>query len=184
MAHTRVHELAKELGIESREVLEQLKAMGEFVTSASSVVPLRAEMALRQARAQQRVGGQTPKSAAVPPQPEAPRKRSNSWDQAGIPEEGRAVWFRYGLGENDAGLAMLLLEKGLLPEDLHLNIRGRRAVHRLRGGEARAVVAQEMREARSQVPAKPRDLPSTAVHRFPAPGSPKASKTGNRGTTT
>ncbi|MDQ3616891.1 MAG: translation initiation factor IF-2 [Actinomycetota bacterium] len=38
MAKVRVHELAKELGVESKEVLSKLKDMGEFVKSASSTV--------------------------------------------------------------------------------------------------------------------------------------------------
>ena len=38
MAKVRVHELAKELGVESKVVLTKLKDMGEFVKSASSTV--------------------------------------------------------------------------------------------------------------------------------------------------
>ena len=38
MAKVRVHELAKELGVESKVVLTKLKEMGEFVKSASSTV--------------------------------------------------------------------------------------------------------------------------------------------------
>ncbi|MCT1866199.1 translation initiation factor IF-2 [Dermabacter sp. p3-SID358] len=38
MAKLRVHELAKELGMPSKEVLAKLKDMGEFVTSASSTI--------------------------------------------------------------------------------------------------------------------------------------------------
>ena len=34
----RVHELAKELGVESKVVLAKLKEMGEFVKSASSTI--------------------------------------------------------------------------------------------------------------------------------------------------
>ncbi|NDZ93413.1 translation initiation factor IF-2, partial [Streptomyces sp. SID11726] len=34
----RVHELAKELGVTSKQVLERLKEQGEFVKSASSTV--------------------------------------------------------------------------------------------------------------------------------------------------
>ncbi|MGH3978576.1 MAG: translation initiation factor IF-2 N-terminal domain-containing protein, partial [Pseudonocardiaceae bacterium] len=34
----RVHELAKELGVTSKEVLSKLKDLGEFVKSASSTV--------------------------------------------------------------------------------------------------------------------------------------------------
>ena len=38
MAKVRVHELAKEYGVESRVILAKLKEMGEFVKSASSTV--------------------------------------------------------------------------------------------------------------------------------------------------
>ncbi|MDQ3103805.1 MAG: translation initiation factor IF-2 N-terminal domain-containing protein, partial [Actinomycetota bacterium] len=38
MPKVRVHELAKELGVPSKTVLETLKDMGEFVKSASSTV--------------------------------------------------------------------------------------------------------------------------------------------------
>jgi translation initiation factor IF-2 len=44
VAKTRVHELAKELGVESKVVLEKLKEMGEFVKSASSTIELPVEM--------------------------------------------------------------------------------------------------------------------------------------------
>ncbi|MFV1361983.1 translation initiation factor IF-2 N-terminal domain-containing protein, partial [Mycolicibacterium elephantis] len=38
MAKARVHELAKELGVTSKEVLARLSEQGEFVKSASSTV--------------------------------------------------------------------------------------------------------------------------------------------------
>ncbi|HRL81620.1 MAG TPA: translation initiation factor IF-2 N-terminal domain-containing protein, partial [Propioniciclava sp.] len=38
MAKVRVYELAKEFGLESKEVLTVLKDMGEFVRSASSTI--------------------------------------------------------------------------------------------------------------------------------------------------
>ncbi|MTH92145.1 MAG: hypothetical protein F2937_03885, partial [Actinobacteria bacterium] len=38
MSKVRVHELAKQLGMESKEVLAKLQDMGEFVKSASSTV--------------------------------------------------------------------------------------------------------------------------------------------------
>ena len=44
MAKTRVHELAKEFGVESKFVLEKFKEMGEFVKSASSTVEPPVEM--------------------------------------------------------------------------------------------------------------------------------------------
>ena len=38
MAKVRVYELAKELGLESKELLSKLQEVGEFVRSASSTV--------------------------------------------------------------------------------------------------------------------------------------------------
>jgi len=38
VAKVRVHELAKQLGMESKEVLAKLQELGEFVRSASSTV--------------------------------------------------------------------------------------------------------------------------------------------------
>ena len=38
MAKVRVYELAKEFGVESKAVMDQLKEMGEFVRSASSTI--------------------------------------------------------------------------------------------------------------------------------------------------
>ena len=38
MAKVRVYELAKELGLESKELLKTLNDMGEFVRSASSTI--------------------------------------------------------------------------------------------------------------------------------------------------
>ena len=38
MAKVRVYELARELGVESKDVVAKLKDMGEFVRSASSTV--------------------------------------------------------------------------------------------------------------------------------------------------
>src|SRR3954454_12943307 len=44
VAKTRVHELAKLYNVESKEVLEKLKEMGEFVKSPSSTIELPVEM--------------------------------------------------------------------------------------------------------------------------------------------
>src|SRR3979409_2284425 len=64
----RVHELAKELGVESKTVLAKLKEMGEFVKSASSTIE--APVA-RRLRATMEAGG-TP-GAAAPRPPAHPR---------------------------------------------------------------------------------------------------------------
>ncbi len=66
MAKTRVHELAKEFGVESKFVLEKLKEMGEFVKSASSTVEPPVEM-----RFKKQYGDQLKASAATAPAAEA-----------------------------------------------------------------------------------------------------------------
>jgi len=48
VAKVRVHELAKELGVTSKVVLETLKDMGEFVKSASSTVEAPVERRLKE----------------------------------------------------------------------------------------------------------------------------------------
>ncbi|MCW2611702.1 MAG: putative translation initiation factor, partial [Cryptosporangiaceae bacterium] len=45
----RVHELAKELGVESKVVMAKLKELGEFVKSASSTVETPVARRLREA---------------------------------------------------------------------------------------------------------------------------------------
>ncbi|MCM0622882.1 translation initiation factor IF-2 N-terminal domain-containing protein, partial [Nocardioides bruguierae] len=72
MAKTRVHELAKEFGVESKFVLEKFKEMGEFVKSASSTVELPAEMRFRKEIGPTlKGGGSAPASSA--PAPAAPK---------------------------------------------------------------------------------------------------------------
>src|SRR4051812_10667534 len=76
----RVHELAKELGVESKTVLAKLQELGEYVKSASSTVE--APVA-RRLRASFESGGSAPAPSAAPaptssapsaaPVPSAPR---------------------------------------------------------------------------------------------------------------
>ncbi|MPZ85101.1 MAG: hypothetical protein GEV28_33830, partial [Actinophytocola sp.] len=68
----RVHELAKELGVTSKEVLAKLKEQGEFVKSASSTVEAPVARRLRDAYPTSggSKGGPRPRPAARP-QPEA-----------------------------------------------------------------------------------------------------------------
>ncbi|MBO4210467.1 translation initiation factor IF-2 N-terminal domain-containing protein, partial [Micromonospora echinofusca] len=69
----RVHELAKELGVESKTVLAKLKEMGEFVKSASSTVEAPVARRLRGAFVAS-AGQSTPAapSAAAPAAPSTP----------------------------------------------------------------------------------------------------------------
>jgi translation initiation factor IF-2 len=69
VAKTRVHELAKEFGVESKFVLEKLKEMGEFVKSASSTVEPPVEM-----RFKKQFGEELKAAAAAAPAAEAPAK--------------------------------------------------------------------------------------------------------------
>ncbi|HEX5596584.1 MAG TPA: translation initiation factor IF-2 [Micromonosporaceae bacterium] len=64
----RVHELAKELGVESKTVLAKLKEMGEFVKSASSTVEAPVARRLRGAFAAA-AESTAPPAAAPPPTP-------------------------------------------------------------------------------------------------------------------
>ncbi|XNZ00686.1 translation initiation factor IF-2 [Micrococcus luteus] len=57
MAKVRVHELAKELGIPSKEALSKLKELGEFVSSASSTIEPPVVKKLRNAYAGSNAGG-------------------------------------------------------------------------------------------------------------------------------
>src|SRR6476661_724782 len=58
----RVHELAKEFGVDSKTVLAKLKEQGEFVKSASSTVEAPVARRLREA-----LGSSTPAPAAAKP---------------------------------------------------------------------------------------------------------------------
>src|SRR6185369_11331243 len=66
----RVHELAKELGVDSKTVLAKLKEMGEFVKSASSTVEAPVARRLRGALDAQ--NGSAAPAASAPAAPSAP----------------------------------------------------------------------------------------------------------------
>ncbi|WP_314102175.1 translation initiation factor IF-2 N-terminal domain-containing protein, partial [uncultured Frigoribacterium sp.] len=63
MAKPRVHEIASELGIDSKTALEKLKEMGEFVKGPSSSVEPPVARKLRQAFAG---AAAAPKAGAAP----------------------------------------------------------------------------------------------------------------------
>ncbi|MEI6698153.1 MAG: translation initiation factor IF-2 N-terminal domain-containing protein, partial [Mycobacteriaceae bacterium] len=68
----RVHELAKELGVTSKEVLARLSEQGEFVKSASSTVEAPVARRLREA-----FGGEKPAENASANAPaKAPAKKA------------------------------------------------------------------------------------------------------------
>jgi translation initiation factor IF-2 len=67
VAKTRVHELAKTYGIESKEVLEKLKELGEFVKSPSSTIELPVEMKFKKAYGDALLASKTSAPAAEAP---------------------------------------------------------------------------------------------------------------------
>jgi translation initiation factor IF-2 len=69
----RVHELAKEFGVDSKTVLAKLKEQGEFVKSASSTVEAPVARRIREAFASAGNGGGSDSGAAAPPRPGRPR---------------------------------------------------------------------------------------------------------------
>ena len=88
MAKTRVHELAKTYGIESKDVLDKLKEMGEFVKSASSTIELPVEMKFKKtygdALLAEKATAAPAEAPAETPAPKAPA-------QAAAPAEAPAV---------------------------------------------------------------------------------------------
>ncbi|GIE93580.1 translation initiation factor IF-2 [Paractinoplanes rishiriensis] len=69
----RVHELAKELGVDSKTVLAKLKEMGEFVKSASSTVEAPVARRLRGALEEGSAPAASPSAASSAPAPAAAR---------------------------------------------------------------------------------------------------------------
>ncbi|GAB4584643.1 hypothetical protein Ntsu_24750 [Nocardia sp. IFM 10818] len=85
----RVHELAKELGVTSKELLARLKEQGEFVKSASSTVEAPVARRLRESFAAKNAPANgTAKSAAKPgdaPRPAAKPSPANAGPRPGAP---------------------------------------------------------------------------------------------------
>ena len=90
MAKVRVHELAKEFGVESKFVLEKLKEMGEFVKSASSTVEPPVEMRFKKEYGDKLKAAAAPAPApakpAAKPAP-APRPAAEAAAVTGAPEK-------------------------------------------------------------------------------------------------
>src|SRR3954452_22943107 len=68
----RVHELAKEFGVDSKTVLAKLKEQGEFVKSASSTVEAPVARRLREALGSETGAGNGTAPAAPAARPSAP----------------------------------------------------------------------------------------------------------------
>ncbi len=89
MAKTRVHELAKTYGIESKEVLEKLKEMGEFVKSPSSTIELPVEMKFKKQYGEALLASQGAATAAPAPEKTAAPKPAPA--KAAAPETAAVV---------------------------------------------------------------------------------------------
>ena len=90
MAKVRVYELAKEFGVESKAVMDQLKEMGEFVRSASSTIEAPVVRRLKEAFASNATQQSAQGSKARASTPSAPREGAPSAGQAG----SRGSWGR------------------------------------------------------------------------------------------
>ncbi|WP_166351639.1 translation initiation factor IF-2 [Phytoactinopolyspora limicola] len=75
MAKVRVHELAKELGVSSKDVLGKLSDLGEYVKSASSTVEAPVVRKLRESFTSQSTAAKTAKPAK--PGPGGPARKAN-----------------------------------------------------------------------------------------------------------
>ncbi|TLH70022.1 translation initiation factor IF-2 N-terminal domain-containing protein, partial [Mycolicibacterium phocaicum] len=82
----RVHELAKELGVTSKEVLARLSEQGEFVKSASSTVEAPVARRLREA-----FGGGKPSKAEASAAPAAPAAKPSGAPKPGAPKPAPAA---------------------------------------------------------------------------------------------
>ena len=74
MAKIRVYELAKELGVESKELMTKLNEMGEFVRSASSTIEAPVVRRLRDAMPAKAPAAAAEAPAKRPAAPKAPAK--------------------------------------------------------------------------------------------------------------
>ena len=157
----RVHELAQELGVDSRLLLAWLRAIGVTVGSASSSVPVDAAVRARTAHADGTLHAQPPQTTppgdgCVSPRSTRSwsrvlaesRRRSTAWQEYWIPDEERREWMAAGLGPDDGRIAGRLRDRGFVPDDLLLRVDGVRASERLRGGEPVSLVIARLRELR------------------------------------
>ncbi|HJY69428.1 MAG TPA: translation initiation factor IF-2 N-terminal domain-containing protein, partial [Streptosporangiaceae bacterium] len=78
MAKVRVYELAKEFGVESKAVMDQLKEMGEFVRSASSTIEAPVVRRLKEAFSATAAPQDQQAARSRPAGPSAPRNGTDS----------------------------------------------------------------------------------------------------------
>lgn len=108
----RVHEVARELGIDSKTALRKLKEMGEFVKSPSSTIQVPVARKLRaafQAETPREVGpeSQHPEAVAARIRRDIVRRGDNNWKSYGFSDRERAAWRQAGIPENKAHIAAM-----------------------------------------------------------------------------
>ncbi|SEE57078.1 translation initiation factor IF-2 [Arthrobacter alpinus] len=91
MAKARVHELAKELGITSKEAVSKLQELGEFVRSASSTIEAPVVKKLRDAFPMSASAGESKPAAPAPAAPKAAEPKAPAATQESAPAAPSAV---------------------------------------------------------------------------------------------
>ncbi|ALV44759.1 translation initiation factor IF-2 [Arthrobacter alpinus] len=91
MAKARVHELAKELGITSKEAVSKLQELGEFVRSASSTIEAPVVKKLRDAFPMSASAGESKPAAPAPAAPKAAEPKAPVATQESAPAAPSAV---------------------------------------------------------------------------------------------
>lgn len=76
---------------------------------------------------------------------------AKGWHDRGFSPEAYLEWTRAGLGVHDSYIADQCRRQGLVPSDLEVRVAGRKIAQRIRGGEPVVVIADMLRQQRSQV---------------------------------
>ena len=172
MAKVRVYELAKEFGVESKAVMDQLKEMGEFVRSASSTIEAPVVRRLKEAFAapaahDQKAVQDHPRAAAQDAQ--APRAKPVGRDGAAAAVGGRPA---VGTAQRDGALTSR--DDGVPAQRCRVPLRrpgSRRTALRARKAAPRS------RRARPTGPAS--GLRPRLMARPPLPTAPRAAGAGS-----
>lgn len=114
MAKPRVHEIASEMGVDSRVALRKLRDLGEFVKSPSSTIQPPVARKLRAALAAQHDAPIEPDTESPHPDAVAARIRrgivrrdDTDWPAYGFSLQEKSVWIRAGVPETKAHIAAM-----------------------------------------------------------------------------
>lgn len=114
MAKPRVHEIASEMGVDSKAALRKLRDLGEFVKSPSSTIQPPVARKLRAALAAQRDTQFESEAESQHPDAVAARIRRGivcrddaDWSAYGFSLQEKSVWIRAGVPETKAHIAAM-----------------------------------------------------------------------------